>query len=73
MEGLSVDIKKYEDGRYYAQRYLYKWKKESVFYLINSIDSAKDYALKNKDAFSLGLADQLWDWVLEKKYIQAVS
>lgn len=67
-----MDKAKYEWGRRYALLILSEWQTKSVKFLIKAVDMYRNTAYKNKSAFDLGLADQLWDWVLKKEYKEAI-
>jgi hypothetical protein len=67
------DKAKYEWGRAYAQFIKTRYQYKSVTILVDLVDSYKLIAYIYKDAISLGIADQLWQWILEKNYAQAAS
>lgn len=68
-----MDKTKYDWGRKYAQLLMERYQYKSVEVLVDLVDAYKLLAYTYKDAINLGIADQLWQWLLEKNFEEKAS
>jgi hypothetical protein len=73
MEARTVDKSKYEWGRKYAQFIMENHQSDSICVLVELVDDYKFMAYEFGSAFTLGIADEMWQWVLERDYEQVAS